>query len=175
MTIPEARRPEIHRPDLYRPVRMDRIGAAGLTIDVQAEEGERAALAARLRIPAVRALACRFTVIPVRGGVFRARGQLQARLVRTCVVSLDDFETDLEETFSVLFVPSGSETYEIDPESEDEIPYMGDLIDLGEAATEQLALSLDPYPRRPDAELPDSDGAVEERPFAALAALRRRT
>jgi hypothetical protein len=48
------------------------------------------------------------------------------------------------------------------------------MLDLGEAAAEQLALALDPYPRKPDARLL---GAAEDPPgfpFAALAPLARR-
>ena len=84
-------------------------------------------------------------------------------VVRTCVVSLDDFETTLEEDFRVRFVPAGTETDNPDPEAEDEIPFAGTVIDLGEAAAEQLALSLDPYPRKPGAELPESEPALRTR------------
>ena len=34
------------------------------------------------------------------------------------------------------------------------MPYGGDSIDLGAALAEQLALALDPYPRKPGAKLP---------------------
>ena len=47
-------------------------------------------------------------------------------------------------------------------------------LDLGEAAAEQLALALDPYPRAPDAVLPDIPDEPEVLPFATLASLRRR-
>ena len=42
-------------------------------------------------------------------------------------------------------------------------------IDLGEAAAEQLALALDPYPRAPGAVL-EMEEEPEAAPFAALAA-----
>ncbi len=86
-----------------------------------------------------------------------ARGHLQARVLQTCVVSLDEFEAAVDEIFSLRFVPEGTETDDPDPESEDEMPYSGDVLDLGEAAAEQLALALDPYPRKPDAELPAAE------------------
>lgn len=59
------------------------------------------------------------------------------------------------------------------PESDDEIPFEGNQIDLGEAAAEQLGLALDPYPRMPGAELPEAEADVELHPFARLAGLRR--
>ena len=103
-----------------------------------------------------------------------ARGHLVARLVRTCVVSLDDFATTVEERFAVRCVPEGEESDDVDPSAPDEIVYRDGTIDLGEATAEQLALALDPYPRAPDAVLPDVPDEPEVQPFAALEALRRR-
>jgi uncharacterized metal-binding protein YceD (DUF177 family) len=160
-------------PELHRPIAIDRIGAAGLTIDVVAKPEECQALGERMLIPAVLALRCRFVIRPAPAGSYEASGHLMARVVQTCVVSLEDFESDVEERFSVRFVPSGTESDDIDPESEDELPFIDGMIDLGEAAAEQLALSLDPYPRSPGAELPQEEADAEIHPFAALAALRR--
>jgi uncharacterized metal-binding protein YceD (DUF177 family) len=91
--------------------------------------------------------------------------------VRTCVITLEDFETEMTEALAIRFVPAGTETEEIDPEAEDEIPYGGKTIDLGEAAAEQLALALEPYPRKPGAALAE-EPAAPANPFAALGRLR---
>lgn len=160
-------------PELHRPIAIDRISPGGLTFEVVASPEECRALGPRMHIPGVLALRCRFHLAPLPGGTYQATGHLAARVVQTCVVSLEDFEADLDERFSVRFVPAGTETDDLDPESDDEIPYEGTFIDLGEAASEQLALSLDPYPRSPDAVLPDEDPEAAQTPFAALAALRR--
>ena len=61
-----------------------------------------------------------------------------------------------------------------DPESVDEIAFVDGTLDLGEAAAEQLALALDPYPRAPDAVMPDISDEQAAHPFAALERLRRR-
>ena len=66
------------------------------------------------------------------------------------------------------FVVEEQADEDIDPESEDEIVYDGSTIDLGEAATEQLALGLDPYPRKPGATLDDEADAPSSSPFAVL-------
>jgi len=146
-------------PEFSRPLALDRI-RAGLTITVEADAAERAALAARLGVPHLAALTCRFRLRPVsmgpgvrtgagpRAGVVMAEGALRARVTQVSVVSLDEFEADVAEDFLVCFVPEDRETADLDPESVDEMPYAGDAIDLGEAAAEQLALALDPYPRR---------------------------
>lgn len=158
-------------PELHRPLRIERIGPAGLTVDVVATPAELAALADRMQVPAIEALSCHFTLRPGPTNSFLADGELTARIVQTCVVTLDDFEASIAEEFTVRFVPAGTERDEIDLEGEDEIPYEDDTLDLGEAAAEQLALSLDPYPRKPGAELPEDAGSEESNPFAAL--LRR--
>lgn len=158
-------------PEISRPVSVERIGTAPFEMRVEASAQECRALAGRMQVPAVLALSCDFALRRERPGAIRADGRLHARVVRTCVVTLDDFEADIAEAFTVRFVPAGTETGEIDPETEDEIPYAGKTIDLGEAAAEQLALALDPYPRKPGAVLPDAEPAPAS-PFAALGRLR---
>jgi len=69
-------------------------------------------------------------------------------------------------------VPEGRETADPDPESDDEIPFSGGVIALGEALVEQVALDLDPFPRKAGAVLPEEAAAENVSPFAALAALR---
>jgi len=147
-------------PEFSRPVARDRIGPRGPDITVEASAAECAALAVRLRLPAVHSLSCRFRLRQA-GDVVVAEGWLAARVTQTCVVSLDDFETAVTDHFTIRFVPAGTESDDVDPETEDEIPYAGNSLDLGEAAAEQLALSLDPWPRKPDARLPDPDTAAD--------------
>jgi uncharacterized metal-binding protein YceD (DUF177 family) len=161
-------------PELHRPVRLDRIGPDAAVQEIDASDEECRALAERFGIPAVLFLRSRFTLRRVSRDVVAGSGQLTARVIRVCVVTLDNFEMDVTETFSVRFVPEGTESADIDPETEDEIPYSGDVIDLGEAAAEQLALALEPYPRRPGAELPTRKEEPEVHPFTALGDLRRR-
>ncbi len=143
-------------PELSRRVGVDRLPAS---VTVEAVPAELTAVAARLRIPEVRMLRCRFS-LRRRGAVVEADGVLDADVVQTCVVSLEPVEQHVSERFSLRFVPEGAEGADDDPESPDEIPYEGSTIDLGEAAAEQLGLALDPYPRHPDAAL-EPDGALE--------------
>lgn len=158
--------------ELSRLVPLDRIGPAGLQEDVEARPQELEALARRMRIPAVRRLRCEFRLRRVGGGLIEADGRLEAEVVQVCVASLDEFAQAVQEEFRLEFVPSGSETENDDPDSPDQIPYEGAAIDLGEAAAEQLALALDPYPRKPGAVAPGADEPAATGPFAGLAALR---
>ena len=151
------------KPELRRPVSVAEIGPSGLDSMVEASPVECVALARRMGVPAVLSFSCRFHLARAVGGVVAARGRLAALVVRTCVVSLDDFQTAVEEDFRIRFVPAGTETDNPDPEADDEIPFAGTVIDLGEAAAQQLALALDPYPRKPGAELPESAPALRTR------------
>ena len=152
-------------PELSRPVSTERLPAKLL---VTADETELQALARRLAIPAVQGMACRFSLAR-RGDVVTAEGDLVARVVQTCVVSLELVEQDVHERFTVRFVPAGQEAEDDDPDMPDELIYQGSSIDLGEAAAEQLALALDPYPRHPDAALDAVADDVAIRPFRGLA------
>ena len=158
--------------EFSRLVALDRLGAAPTQHTVEARPEELAAVAARLMIPAVSRLACSFRLRRIAEGVIEAEGQLEAGVTQVCVLSLEEFPQEVAEAFTVHFVPAGSETEELDLDAPDEIPYEGSAIDLGEAATEQLALALDPYPKKPGAEEPAAETEASG-PFAALAALRR--
>jgi hypothetical protein len=159
-------------PELHRPLAVARIAADGPPVTIEADPAECAALAARLRLPAILGLTCRYVLTRRGRSVVDATGRLHARVTQTCVVSLDAFDAAIDESFSVRFVPAGTEQDDPDPESIDEIPYEGDAIDLGEATAEQLALALDPYPRRPGAALPE-DAEVADPRLAGLAAWAR--
>jgi len=155
-------------PELHRPMAADRIGPAGFDVVVEPTEAELAALTRRMRIPAVESLRCEFHLMRLTAAAILAEGRLQARVVQTCVVSLEDFPAEIDETFRVRFVPAGDESDDPDPDADDEIAYADGMLDLGEAAAEQLALTLDPYPRAPGAELPEQEAEAAEHPFAAL-------
>ena len=163
-------------PELSRILPIERVGN-GLDFDVAATPAECAALAARMGLEAIASLACRFTLkrARIRGEIAAvlAEGRLQARITQSCVVSLDPFDADIAEDFTVRFVPEGSEREDVDLEDEDEIPYTGNAIDLGEAAAEQLALALDPFPRKPGASLPEDTAPDTRTPFAVLGRLRQ--
>jgi len=144
------------------------------TYVVTATAAECMALAERMRIPGVVSATCSFT-LRARGSVVIAEGNLVARVVQSCVVSLEPVAQEVRERFKLRFVPEGQDSGGDEPDSPDEIPYAGLKIDLGEAVAEQLGLALDPYPRHPDAVL-DDVGAVEDAgsAFGTLAGLRGR-
>jgi uncharacterized metal-binding protein YceD (DUF177 family) len=158
-------------PELSRPFSIDRMGEA-THITVAANNAECQAVARRLGIEQVSRLACRFALRRWEGATVQAHGTLTASVTQICVVSAEPFDSDVTEDFEVRFVPEGSEAEDIDLDSPDEIPYAGGSIDLGEAAVEQLALALDPFPRKPGAAVPGEAREEAEHPFAVLKRLK---
>ena len=89
-------------------------------------------------------------------------------------MSLDAFAAVVVEEFAVRFVPAGAESDNADdPDEPDELSIEAGLLELGEATVEQLALALDPYPRKPGAVLPEGLTDEMATPFGALAKLRK--
>ncbi len=157
--------------ELSRPLALDRIGPHGVSVTVVATADELVSIARRLMIASVPKLSCSFEVKRSEGGVLLVNGILDAAAEQDCVVTLEPFVQPIHEKFSVHFVPSGSEEPEPEPDAVDQIPYDSSAIDLGEAAVEQLALALDPYPRKPGAALPP-ELVPEGGAFAGLARLK---
>lgn len=163
MSAPSAPPP----PEFSRPLAVGRIHG-GLEIAVTASAQECAALAARLELPDIAALSCHFTLRPAGAKSFAARGELRASLTQICVVSGEPLAVALAERFDLVFVPEGEESEDFDLDAPDEFPYTNDQLDLGEACAEQLALALDPFPRKEGAELPSIATDDSANPFAAL-------
>ncbi len=190
-----SQQPELSRRIQVRTLGTMRAGSIALDTTVEASPAECAALARRLDVPSVQAVRCRFRLSGADpSGRVTADGLLQATLDRICVATLDQFTATVAEQFTVRFVPDEQMPDDatrgeasLDPDEDDDLPYGNGTIDLGEAAAEQLALALDPYPHKPGAILPPEIGSValpgEEaveaatpdrpNPFAALAARRR--
>jgi uncharacterized metal-binding protein YceD (DUF177 family) len=168
-------------PEFSRPIEIDQIGPEGASIEIEADPSEREALARRFGLAGLDRLAASLTVTPVSRRLFRVEGRLEGEVVQTCVVTLDPLPTRLTETFSALFGEGGPGLPALLGAEEDDAPepIEGGAIDLGETVAQHLSLALDPYPRKPGAELPEEYGAAEgealrrESPFAALGSLKR--
>ncbi len=163
-----------------RKMKMGTIGTIPVQRRIEADAAECAALAREFGLEGVASLKGDFTLTSAAsaGGVIEATLVLAARVTQICVVSLEPFPAKIAETARLRFIPATalpeeSDIAALDPESlegPDELPYGGDVIDLGAALAEQLALALDPYPRRPGAELPPEVSSEAPNPFAILAA-----
>lgn len=166
-------------PELSRIIRLDGLGPSGTVQEIDADAGARAALAARFGLVSIDSLRATVRLKPLRGGAeLRFSARIQAEIVQTCVATLDPVAEQIDETVEIVFerVDAAADRREVVVDVErDTEPLSGDTLDIGEIVAEELALSLNPYPRKPGAE-PDGDAAPgpgPRNPFAALAALKR--
>jgi len=102
-------------------------------------------------------------------------GRVVATLEQVCGITLDPLPVKVDERFSVDLVEAVEpETDEIEVTMDDESPDVIEegRIDLGQYAVEQLALTLDPFPRKPGAEFVQPEEPAEISPFAVLKAFK---
>jgi uncharacterized metal-binding protein YceD (DUF177 family) len=175
--------------DFSHVVEVDRIGPQGLHKQLEADQAARIAVARQLRILGVLSLKADLKLVPeAKAGHFRLTGQIEAEVDQACVVTLESVRQQVSEGFIRRFGPEtearpeaalGEDEAEwLDPDADDPPdPVSGGQIDLGEVVAEELALALDPYPRKPGAEVPDTYREAGEEgakisPFAALAKLK---
>lgn len=162
--------------ELERLVRIRHLPGEPVVIEASADE--RARLAERFGIPAVQTLTARIALRPDGAGV-RATGQVDATVEQECAVSGEPFTARIDETIDLLFVPDTGaalavpdEEIELDAEALDEIPFIGDSFDLGEAVAQTLGLAIDPYAEGPDADAARARAGIasDDAPSGPLAA-----
>ncbi len=143
---------------------------------VVATAEECAALAKDFNLPAIHSLSADYKLTASAKGV-HVEGRVTAAITQMCVVTLEPFDSTIEEDVQVDFAePSGmppeppTEMHEYEPPDE----ILNGHIDLGAITAEFLALGLDPYPRKPGVDFEYRDeGDAKDSPFAALGKLKR--
>lgn len=155
------------------PVRLHQIGA-GLSRTLSPDADARARIARALDLASLDAFDVDITLAPTAGG-WSLNGRIRARLAQTCGVTLEPLPQEIEDAFSVSLAEAGEpDADEIVITLDDESPDLieNGRIDLGQYAVEQLALRLDPFPRKPGAEFVQPPEPAEISPFAVLRKLR---
>ncbi|WP_376094093.1 DUF177 domain-containing protein [Roseomonas sp. CCTCC AB2023176] len=156
-------------PELHRPLRPGLVGPEGRKERIEATAGERAALARRFGLLDLPALSAELAITPAPGGAMRVHGTLRAEVVQECVVTLEPVAARIEEALDWRILPPGEEPSDDLEEGPEEIESEPDgSVDLGEAVAQGLSLALDPYPRAPEATLPEAARDESANPFAAL-------
>lgn len=138
-------------------------------ITVTATDEECSAVSSLFGLPAIATLSGRFVVTPERCGQFRVHLEVTAAVTQTCVVTLEPVEQSIVEQATLILMPHDiAARTEERADEPDIIPVSGQNTDFGILLTEQLALALDPYPRKRDAELPPATRANGGSPFTIL-------
>ena len=172
------------KPDPWRvPVVVAQIPDTGLHRELEANQATRDAVADVGGLRAVLSVQASFDVTPKSGGRFHVAGHVRARVGQTCVVTLEEMESEIDEPIDLIFappeqIPQMADLVDEAEQSEDTPdppePIENGIIDLGRLATDALYLGVDPYPRKPDAVFEPLVEAAdpEDHPFAALKALK---
>lgn len=158
------------------PLRLHQIGA-GLQRRLTPDAETCKRIARALDLQALDAFEVDINLVPTVSG-WRLDGRVMADAVQTCGLTLEPLPVHIDRKFSVQMVEAtereddedGEIDLELDDDSADQIE--DGRIDLGQYAVEQLALSLDPFPRKPGAvfEQPKEPGEIS--PFAVLKSLQ---
>lgn len=164
---------------LRRTIRLGDLARGPVSLSLAADAPDRAAIAADLGLIGLSRLEASIRVRPWMDGA-EITGRLNATVTQECGVTLDPFESDINADIRLHMVPAGSpnapdETgeLELDPEADDPPDVMtGPEIDLGAVVIEHLALSLDPFPRKPGAVFEPPPAESIPSPFSVLKGLK---
>ncbi len=174
--------------EFSRPIPVSSLAEGENVFAIEAAANERQSLAKRLNLASLGKLTARIGLTPRDDGAMVVlRGALVAEATQTCVVTLEPLRTRIEAPFERMYgqVPFEEPPGEVimHPDLEDlSEPFVDGAIDIGESATEQLALELDPFPRMPGVSFEGLSGEKTSSeaprdaagPFGELASLKEK-
>ncbi|MDF2366465.1 DUF177 domain-containing protein [Sneathiella sp.] len=139
-----------------RLINVERLGREPMNFDIQVTEAECEAIVTSLDILALSGVKASGSLVRQgKNGQVVVTGRLRATAVQACVVSLDPVEQAIDEEFTVFYTfdPEDLEIEDLDKVVGLEEPdppelIVGGRIDLLAMVSEQVALALEPYPRR---------------------------
>lgn len=166
-------------PEFSRTVETNAVGEVGLEVGFEANEAERAALARRFGLPGIDRLVASARLRRAADGRIRAKVTFDADVLQSCVVTLETVAGRVSEDFEASFgdVAEIEREFEIEVDVDEEDPpepIRAGRMELGELVAQHLSLALDPYPRKPGAELPAEvvpPAEPERRPLAEVVKL----
>jgi uncharacterized metal-binding protein YceD (DUF177 family) len=155
------------------PVRLHQV-PGGVKRTLEPDAAARARIVKALDLASLDAFTAEMDLAPSPAG-WRLSGRVSARLAQTCGITLEPLPLEIDASFALTLAEAVEEDSEeiiitLDDESPDLIE--NGQIDLGQYAVEQLALRLDPFPRKPGAEFVQPPEPAEISPFAVLKQLR---
>jgi len=162
------------------PVVVGDLPEGGAEFDITPDEAARAELARFAGVLAVPSLRGRLEVRRSGKGAV-VDGTIEGTVRQACVVTLEPFDNPFLETVSLRFSPHapGAQESEIEIDAaaaDPPDPLLNGKVDLAAVIAEFLALTIDPYPRKPGVEFSAPENTVEKdpSPFAVLEKLKGR-
>ncbi|HEY5410188.1 MAG TPA: DUF177 domain-containing protein [Caulobacteraceae bacterium] len=160
---------------LPKPLKLAELSRGSVSRRIAADAESRARIARELGLDGVDRLEAELEASPWLDGA-RVRGRFDAVVRQTCGVTLEPLESKLSGDFERRILPAGSpnaptqpEEAVLDPDAEDPPDLIEDeAIDLGAILVEQLALEVDPFPRKQGAVFDANPNESPVSPFAVL-------
>lgn len=164
-------------------VSVARLPQNGMALRLTANETEKLALAKAHDLVSVQSFKAELLVKKWRKDGVKITGLVRAEITQNCVFTLEPLAAKLENEIDAVFVQEGSKLARPPLSADGEIvidydgadlpeTFSGDVIDAGALAEEFFGLAIDPYPRKPGAEIGTALEAVSETskpsPFAKL-------
>ncbi|MEG3168946.1 DUF177 domain-containing protein [Sphingomonas sp. LB3N6] len=166
--------------EFSRPERLDTIGDRERIVEIAATDSERAALAKRFALVSISRLEARLAIRRDDRGIL-VKGRVTGAAVQACSVTDEPLDARIDEPVELLFVEqlvAEGDEVELSDDVLDTVAIEGGTIDLGGVAADTLALSIDPFPRGPNAAAALAAAGVisedEFRPANAFADLKAR-
>ena len=165
--------------EFRRVLALDSLGLEDERLEFSATNEEGTALAERFGVLAVTSLTATAWVRREGKDGARARVQFTAVVIQSCVATFEPVRACIQEGFELDFLPATACTevraggIATDPDADEPPGVVVDgAFDLGEVIAEYVSLAIDPYPRKPDAEVTWRQDAGKEGeqvgPFSAL-------
>ncbi len=89
-------------------VKVGHISANPVEVHVEADTSELKALAETWNVVSVDDLSADLQIARWKRDGVRIKGRVQAKIVQSCVVTLEPVESAIDESFEQIFVPEGS-------------------------------------------------------------------
>ena len=175
--------------ELSIPINVAQLPSTGITINKSAKKDICSKIASRLAVDVLESFIINISVCRGNEPNLTANiiGQIQATITQACSLTLEPISSTLCIPVRLTFVEEHHDTQasltDIDPEEEawPELMY-GGKFDLGDVLIQLLAVEVNPFPRKPEASLEDSqkinryaaeeEGDIRDHPFYKLAKLK---
>jgi hypothetical protein len=167
-----------------------RLPHKGMPVVIEADERQRAELAADHGLLSVESWRAELLVEPWKRNGVKVSGHVEADITQQCVVTLEPLAAKISEEVSGLYFPEDSKLGRLGFHSAGEVhldaegpdspeTFSGETIDVGALAEEFFGLAIDPYPRSEGASLaaagaPD-DPEIHGPLYEKLNSLRRKS
>lgn len=174
--------------DLSMSVVVDDLQTEARRYSLVASASDRAELIQRFKILALDLLEADVDVrVTAKPDTIWISGTIKASLTQQCIVTLGEVPETIDEHFELMLVsPEIAEQYDedelyADPDAADYDAFEGEVLPLGEIVAQTLSVMMDPYPRRPGAEIKpvaSKDVSINEEvqkkpnPFSVLSKLQ---